>query len=74
MADPTSAVNINMGTLVGSYATVARLLDEVATVPGTDGVLLTFDDFLTGIEAFGERIQPLMNCRSQIPTPTREVA
>lgn len=74
MADPTSAVNINMGTLVGSYATVARLLDEVATVPGTDGVLLTFDDFLTGIEAFGERIQPLMNCRSQIPAPTREVA
>ena len=74
MADPTSAVNINMGTLVGSYATVARLLDEVATVPGTDGVLLTFDDFLTGIEAFGERIQPLMNCRRQIPAPTREVA
>ncbi len=28
MADPTSAVNINMGTLVGSYASVARMLDE----------------------------------------------
>ncbi len=24
MADPTSAVNLNMGTLVGSYASVAR--------------------------------------------------
>jgi pyrimidine oxygenase len=46
MADPTSAVNINMGTLVGSYASVARMLDEVAAVPGADGVLLTFDDFL----------------------------
>ncbi len=33
MADPTSAVNINMGTLVGSYASVARMLDEVASVP-----------------------------------------
>ena len=33
MADPTSAVNINMGTLVGSYANVARMLDEIATVP-----------------------------------------
>ncbi|MCS5781253.1 pyrimidine utilization protein A [Klebsiella pneumoniae subsp. pneumoniae] len=54
MADPTSAVNINMGTLVGSYASVARMLDEVASVPGTDGVLLTFDDFLAGIDAFGE--------------------
>ncbi len=30
----------------GSYASVARMLDEVASVPGTDGVLLTFDDFL----------------------------
>jgi pyrimidine oxygenase len=33
MADPTSAVNINMGTLVGSYASVARMLDEVAPCP-----------------------------------------
>jgi pyrimidine oxygenase len=39
-------------------------------VPGTDGVLLTFDDFLTGIEAFGERIQPLMRCRAtSLPYP-----
>ncbi len=59
MADPTSAVNINMGTLVGSYENVARMLDEMAEVPGTEGVLLTFDDFLEGVEAFGERIQPL---------------
>jgi pyrimidine oxygenase len=72
MADPTSAVNINMGTLVGSYASVARMLDEVASVPGTDGVLLTFDDFLAGIDAFGERIQPLMRCRDHIaPLPVR---
>ena len=74
MADPTSAVNINMGTLVGSYASVARRLDEVAAVPGTDGVLLTFDDFLIGIEAFGQRIQPLMRCRDHIATMTQEVA
>ena len=46
MVDPVSVVNINMGTLVGSYETVARLLDEVATVEGCDGVLLTFDDFI----------------------------
>ena len=70
MADPTSAVNINMGTLVGSYATVARMLDEVATVPGTDGVLLTFDEFVGGVEIFGERIQPLMTCRAAAVTAT----
>ncbi|EFW81800.1 luciferase family protein [Pseudomonas savastanoi pv. glycinea str. B076] len=66
MADPTSAVNINMGTLVGSWATVARMLDEVASVPGTQGVMLTFDDFVKGVEDFGEKIQPLMTSRKHI--------
>jgi pyrimidine oxygenase len=77
MADPTSAVNINMGTLVGSYATVARLLDEVMTVPGTSGVLLVFDDFLEGLDAFGHKIQPLMQTRRHITgnvAPLAEVA
>jgi pyrimidine oxygenase len=59
-------VNINMGTLVGSYETVAALLDEVATVPGTGGVLLTFDDFIRGIDDFGTRIQPLMKSRAHV--------
>jgi len=66
MADPTSNVNINMGTLVGSYASVARMLDEIATVPGAEGVLLTFDDFVKGVDDFGKYIQPLMNCRKHI--------
>src|SRR6201996_5168724 len=68
MADPTSAVNINMGTLIGSYANVARMLDEIDTVPGAEGVLLTFDDFVKGIEAFGTRIQPLMTSRRHLAT------
>ena len=66
MSDATSAVNINMGTLVGSYAKVAAMLDEVATVPGTGGVLLTFDDFVQGVENFGTRIQPLMTSRQDV--------
>jgi len=74
MADPTSAVNINMGTLVGSYSNVAKMLDEVASVDGTQGVLLTFDDFLQGIEAFGERIQPLMKSRIDLIDAAKEVA
>jgi pyrimidine oxygenase len=73
MADPTSAVNINMGTLVGSYATVARLLDEVASVEGTEGVLLTFDEFIGGVEDFGTRIQPLMRTRAHV-APAVEAA
>lgn len=69
MADPTSAVNINMGTLVGSYASIAKMLDEVAEVEGTEGVLLTFDNFVEGVEAFGQRIQPLMKCRVNADSP-----
>ena len=49
--------------LVGSYATVARLLDEVAATPGVKGILMTFDDFIIGMEQFGQYIQPLMRSR-----------
>ena len=64
MVDPTSAVNINMGTLVGSYAAVAAMLDEIAGVPGSEGVLLCFDDFIKGMDDFGTRVMPLMRSRS----------
>ena len=63
MINPVSAVNFNMGTVVGSYASVARMLDELATVEGVAGVMLTFDDFIIGMKDFGERIQPLMTSR-----------
>ncbi|MFL5288003.1 MAG: hypothetical protein ACJ8AW_45320 [Rhodopila sp.] len=63
MINPVSAVNFNMGTVVGSYATVARLLDQLATVDGVAGAMLTFDDFITGMQAFGEKVQPLMKSR-----------
>lgn len=58
-----SPINFNMGTLVGSYANVAKMLDEVATMPGVKGIMLTFDDFLAGLDDYGQRIQPLMKCR-----------
>ena len=61
---PEGAINLNMGTLVGSHASVARMLDELSEVPGLAGVLLTFDDFQRGIVEYGERIQPLMRCRA----------
>ena len=71
--DPKSMVNINIGLLVGSHATVARLLDEVATIPGLAGVLLTFDEFVGGTEIFGTCIQPLMQCRRHV-TPIAKAA
>ncbi len=69
MASSVSPVNINMGTLVGSYEKVAAMLDEIAEVQGTDGILLTFDDFIKGVEDFGTRIQPLMKSRIEIDSP-----
>jgi pyrimidine oxygenase len=64
-----SPINFNMGTLVGSYAAVAAMLDEVATMPGVKGIMLTFDDFLAGMDAFGEHIQPLLRCRARRHVP-----
>ncbi|KAA9157771.1 pyrimidine utilization protein A [Amycolatopsis acidicola] len=66
---PEGAVNFNMGTLVGSYETVARMLDEVAELDGIKGIMLTFDDFVQGVEDFGTRIQPLMKCRAGAAVP-----
>lgn len=56
MVDFILVVNINMGMLVGFYVSVVCMLDEVVSVSGVEGVLLIFDDFLLGIEIFGECI------------------
>ena len=61
---PEGAVNFNMGTLVGSYESIARQLDDVAALEGVKGIMMTFDDFLEGMDPFGQRIQPLMASRS----------
>ena len=66
MTRAANPVNFNMGTLVGSYANVAKMLDELSTVPGVRGVMMTFDDFVIGMEQFGTRIMPLMRCRDSI--------
>ncbi|MBB95946.1 MAG: pyrimidine utilization protein A [Rhodobacteraceae bacterium] len=66
MTVPEGAVNFNMGTLVGSYESVAKMLDEAAAVPGVKGIMMTFDDFIIGIEDFGTKIQPLMASRADV--------
>jgi len=54
------------GALIGSYERVAALLDDYATVPGVRGVMLTFDDFVEGMDKFGQHIQPLMRSRQSV--------
>lgn len=63
---PEGAVNFNIGTFVGSYSTVAGMLDEAAALPGVKGLMLIFDDFLPGMDKFGQKIQPLMKCRAHV--------
>ena len=66
LTDPTGAMNLNMGTFIGSSASVAQMLDELAAVRGVKGVLLTFDDFRGGLDRFGQEIQPRMRCRAEM--------
>ena len=58
---------MNFGTFIGSYASVARMLDEVAAIPHTAGVMLILDDWIEGMENFGKRILPLMKSRQKAP-------
>lgn len=66
MMNPASMVNMNMGTLVGSYAAVASMLDEMDGLDGLKGVMLCFDDSVRGMDDFGQRIQPLMRSRQHV--------
>jgi pyrimidine oxygenase len=56
-------VPTGMLKLIGSYASVAAMLDRLAEIPGLTGLMMTFDDFIIGMEQFGEHIQPLMRSR-----------
>jgi pyrimidine oxygenase len=65
--DDEGPVPTRFGRLIGSYASVARMLDDMAAIPGVGGVMMTFDDFLIGMEQFGHRILPLMQSRARMP-------
>ena len=58
-----NAFALNIGKVVGSHATVARKLDELAAIDGLKGVMCIFDDFVAGTEDFGRHVMPLLHCR-----------
>ncbi|MEM9562806.1 MAG: LLM class flavin-dependent oxidoreductase [Actinomycetota bacterium] len=57
------AFNLNIGPIVGSHATIAERLDEVAAIDGVKGVMCVFDDYPTATAEFGEKVMPLMASR-----------
>ena len=64
LKDPKNAEPHGGLRLIGSYENVARMLDTMAEAPGLGGIMLTFDDFIAGIEQFGQYIQPRMRSRA----------
>jgi pyrimidine oxygenase len=60
------AISLNIGRLIGSYANVAGMLDEMGGVPGTSGLMLILEDYRTDMAIFGGRIQPLMATRRHV--------
>jgi pyrimidine oxygenase len=60
------AINLNIGTFIGSPASVAHMLDQLATVAGVRGILLTLDDFCDGLDRFGREVVPRMRSRNAI--------
>jgi pyrimidine oxygenase len=64
LKDPKKATANGGPKLIGSYENVARMLDVIAEQPGIEGIMLIFDDFIVGMEQFGEHIQPLMKSRN----------
>jgi pyrimidine oxygenase len=46
----------------------------MAEIEGLAGVMLTFDDFVIGVEQFGQRIQPLMKSRATLANKLAKAA
>jgi len=42
-------------------------LDRIGTVPGTQGIMLIFPEYLPGLQEFGERVLPLMRTAQLAP-------
>ena len=58
------AFNLNIGPIVGSHATIAERLDEVASIDGVAGVMCVFDDYPVATDEFGDQVMPKMESRS----------
>ena len=52
------SVFYGLNVVAGSPETVARELQEIGEVEGTAGVMLTFDEPMTGLERFCAEVVP----------------
>jgi pyrimidine oxygenase len=63
--DPEDSNMAFMGipALIGSYETVARKIDDIASHPKVKGILFSWPEWVSGIRDFGEKVIPLLECR-----------
>jgi pyrimidine oxygenase len=54
---------MSIPVVLGSPATVARRIDQIAQDTGIDGMLFSWPDFVPGIRRFGEEVMPLLKCQ-----------
>lgn len=47
--------------VIGSAQTIAHHLNALAATEGTAGIMLTFDDFIEGIDRFAAEVMPLLD-------------
>jgi pyrimidine oxygenase len=58
---------IGITPIIGSYVQCAAALDHIASVPGTQGIMLIFPECLAGLQEFGEWVLPLMRTAKLAP-------
>ena len=59
---------IGITPIIASYAQCAAIPDHIGAVPGPKGIMLIFPECLAGLQAFGERVLPLMHTAKLAPS------
>jgi pyrimidine oxygenase len=60
--NPHRAIDPDGGNvLIGSPATIAARLNEINRIEGLHGLLVLFDDFVAGLDRFGDEVIPLLD-------------
>ena len=60
----SNVIAMSMGTFIGSYADVARMLDETAEIEGMSGVMIALADWHNDVDKFCCFVEPAMKSRA----------
>jgi pyrimidine oxygenase len=66
LTDVSGATFQNVDRVIGSPETVARYLNDLASLDNLSGTFLAFDEAESGLEMFAEKVLPLMKNRERV--------